>query len=101
MAAKRQYKLSSYEDRKGEDVWRIFVGRKENGSADYFENKKKEVVEKEADRLRELQKNNDLLGQEARDIVFDKRHDLVACVDDLKAVGATVRDAATFYLSRC
>jgi integrase len=98
MAAKRQYKLSSYEDRKGEDVWRIFVGRKENGSADYFENKKKEVVEKEADRLRELQKNNDLLGQEARDIVFDKRHDLVACVDDLKAVGATVRDAATFYL---
>ena len=45
-----------------------------------------------------LQKNNDLLGQEARDIVFDKRHDLVACVDDLKAVGATVRDAATFYL---
>ena len=98
MAAKRQYKLSSYEDRKGEDVWRIFVGRKENGSADYFENKKKEVVEKEANRLRELQKNNDLLGQEARDIVFDKRHDLVACVDDLKAVGATVRDAATFYL---
>ena len=58
MAAKRQYKLSSYEDRKGEDVWRIFVGRKENGSADYFENKKKEVVEKEADRLRELQKKN-------------------------------------------
>tara|TARA_B100001142_G_scaffold64633_2_gene64052 strand:+ start:806 stop:2398 length:1593 start_codon:yes stop_codon:yes gene_type:complete len=94
---KRQYNLLSYV-KKGITYWRVRTGTNDNGSPRYFQRRDKEEVEKEVVRLRELQKNNDLLGQEARNIVYDKRHEIVACIEELKSIGATVKDATNFYL---
>ena len=94
---KRQYNLLSYV-KKSITYWRVRTGTNDNGSPRYFQRRDKEEVEKEVGRLRELQKNNDLLGQEARNIVYDKRHEIVACIEELKSIGATVKDATNFYL---
>ena len=93
------YKTEKINER-GKDVWRIRIGFKinKNGkrTSQYLRFKTEVEADRESKRLFAKQAADDALGVEA--LKLSNAHDIAACVKDLGVIGATVRDAATFYL---
>ena len=95
MPTKYGYEPKRWNDR-GKERWRIRVGTKSNGTAEYLPCKDEAHAKREQKKLLAKQAGDDVLGLEA--IKTANQHGIAACVGKLAVVGATIEDATEWFL---